>query len=143
MIWVAGHDRAIADWAAAQMPGLNFYSAYSAFGISDGDTIIGAAIFSDYYPGGNVELTYLGPGTLSRNILREMGLYVFGDLQAARITAKTPRRNAVVKKLLPRAGFDFECIQKRYYGPLRDDDALVYSFPVTKAERWLKGSIHV
>ncbi len=141
MKWVAGHDREIADWAATQLPGLNFYAAYSAFGIANDDGLVGAAIFSDYYPGGNVELTYVGKGTLTRPILKEMGLYVFGDLQASRMTVKTPRRNQMVRKLLPRAGFEFECIQKRYYGPAKDDDALVFSLPAHKSARWLKGSI--
>lgn len=140
--WVPGHDQAVAEWASART-GFNFFAMYAAFGIVGNDGVLeGAAIFSDYYPGGNVELTYVGAGTLTRAILRQIGYYSYQTLGVSRITAKTQRRNATVCRLLPKAGFEFECIQKRYYGPNKDDDAIVYSLPFHKAERWLKGINH-
>ena len=138
--WVAGHDQAVAEWAGDRT-GFNFFAMYSAFGIVGADGFLeGACIFSDYYPGGNVEMTYVGSGTLTRAIIRHIGYYAYQTLGVSRITAKTKRRNATVCRLLPKAGFEFECIQKRYYGPNKDDDAVVYSLPISKAERWLKGN---
>ena len=140
MHWIPGHDQAVAEWAAART-GFNFYAMHTAFGIVGRSGVIeGAAIFSDYYPGGNIELTYVGSGTLTRAIVRKIGQYAYETLGVSRITAKTQRRNATVCKLLPRAGFEFECIQKRYFGPTKDDDAVVYSLSSKKAERWLKGT---
>jgi len=126
-----------------QRTNFNFYAMYAAFGIVDGDGALeGAAIFSDYYRGGNVELTYIGAGTLTRAIVKQIGYYAYHTLGVSRITAKTQRRNATVCRLLPKAGFEFECIQKRYFGPNKDDDAVVYSLSAQRAERWLKGIKH-
>ncbi len=139
MLWITGHDRTIADWAQAKFTGLNFYAMHSAFGVADREgTLVGAALFSDYYPGGNVELTYYGPGTVTRAILNEVSYHAFVTLNASRVTTKTRRENEIVKKLLPRLGFKFECVQKRYFGAREDDDAIVYSFPVEQAAKWLR-----
>lgn len=138
MHWVAGHDQAVCEWAGPRM-GFNFFAVYSAFGIlNPGGELSGACIFSDYYPGGNIELTYIGTGTLTRAILRQMAYYAYHTLGVSRVTAKTPRRNENVLRLLPKAGFKFECTQKRYYGPSEDDDAVVFSLAKEKAGRYLK-----
>lgn len=140
MMVITGHDRAICDWAQAKFVGLNFASTHSAIGFADrGDgTLLGAALFSDYYPGGNVELTYYGPGTLTRDVLNAISFYAFVTLNASRVTCKTKRENKDVARLLSKAGFKFECVQKRYFGPTESDDAVVYSFPVEMAAKWLK-----
>jgi RimJ/RimL family protein N-acetyltransferase len=138
--WVPGHDKAVAEWAGERF-NCSFYAMYSAFGIVDNSDglLIGAAVFSDYYPGGNIQLSYIGPQTLTRAILREIGQYVFVTLGASRITCKPPRRNITAKKLLPAAGFKFEGILERYYGPDKDDDCIVYSLSKERAAKWLKG----
>lgn len=140
MMLVTGHDRAICAWAESKFVGLNFASMHSAFGVADrtDGTLIGAALFSDYYPGGNVELTYYGPGTLTRSVLNAISFYAFVTLNASRVTCKTKRENKDVARLLSKAGFKFECVQKRYFGPTESDDAVVYSFPVEMAAKWLK-----
>ena len=140
MLLVTGHDRAICNWAGAMFGGLNFSTVHSAFGVADpvDGTLVGAAMFSDYYPGGNVELTYYGPGTLTRSVLNAISYHAFINLNASRVTCKTKRSNKEVSRLLDKAGFKFECVQKRYFGPDADDDAIVYSFPVEKAAKWLK-----
>lgn len=137
--WVAGHDQTVAEWAGERF-NCSFYAMYSAFGIVDHDgSLIGAAVFSDYYPGGNIQISYIGPQTLTRAILREIGHYAFVTLGVSRITCKPPRRNDTAKKLLPRAGFKFEGILERYYGPTKDDDCIVYSLSKDRAGKWLKG----
>lgn len=140
MLVVTGHDRTICDWAQAKFEGLNFSTMHSAFGIAspvDG-TLLGAALFSDYYPGGNVELTYYGPGTLTRSVLNAISFHAFVNLNASRVTCKTKRENKNAARLLAKAGFKFECVQKRYFGPNDADDAIVYAFPVEHAAKWLK-----
>ena len=142
MHWISGHDDTVAEWAGRRF-GCDFYARYAAFGIGDIDgTLIGAAVFSDYYPGGNIQLSYTGSGTLSRAIIKNIGYYAYEVLGASRITCKPPRSNAIARKLLPRAGFEFEGILKRYYGPKKADDALVYSLTKEKAARWMKGKKH-
>ena len=140
LAWVSGHDAVVADWAAKMFHGkLNFWAVHSAFGVAGNDgTLIGAALFSDYYPGGNVELTFVGPKTLTRAILNQISYHAFVTLQASRVTAKTRRSTPGVSKLLTKAGFRFECIQKRYFGPDDGDDAVVYSFPAEQGAKWIR-----
>ena len=40
------------------------------------------------------------------------------------------------KALFPRLGFEFEGVLKRFYGPLKGDDAFVYRLDRKAAERW-------
>lgn len=140
MLLVTGHDQAIAAWAETKFPNLNFSTMHSAFGIADpvDGTLRGAALFSDYYPGGNVELTLYAPGLLTRAVLNAISYHAFVILNASRVTCKTRRVNKDVTRLLTKAGFKFECVQKRYFGPAEEDDAIVYSFPVEHAAKWLR-----
>lgn len=134
---VAGYDEAVADWAGRQL-GVKFVQPLRAFGILNGNgQAVGAAVFNDYYKGGNVEWTHVGPGTIRPGLMRDLARFAFIDLQASRVTAKTAYRNVKVRKLLPKAGFTFEFTQKRYFGPERGDDALVYVLFRENAQRWI------
>ncbi len=138
MILVGGHDEAVAEWAGKRL-GVKFVQPLSAFGIVDKDgNAVGAAIFSDFYAGGNIEWTHVGKGTLQRSVIRELVRYAFETCNVSRVTSKTARRNLVVKRLLPKAGFLFECVQQRYFGPTKEDDAIVYALFRDQAERWLR-----
>jgi RimJ/RimL family protein N-acetyltransferase len=140
MLAVHGHDRTVAEWAQTQFDGLNFSTMHSAFGIMDrAGTLIGAALFSDYYPGGNVELTFVGPRTLNRAIINEIGYHAFVTLGASRVTCKTRKANVDVIRLLKKAGFRWEGNQKKYFGPDDETDtAVLFSFPVENAAKWLR-----
>ncbi len=133
---VGGHDQEVAAWAGREL-GVTFMQPVAAFGIVDGDQIKGAAIFNDFYHGGNIELTYLGCGTIRRGIIRQLAQYAFTGNGVSRVTCKTKYRNALVRKLLPRLGFKFECTLKRYYGTERGDDALVFVLTRDRAAKWL------
>lgn len=135
---VAGQDDAIAGWAGEQL-GVRFQEPYTAFGfVSNEGSIQGACVFNDYYPGGNLELTYVGPNSLNRSVLRFMARFCFEELQATRVTAKTKRSNVTVRRLLPKGGFAFEHTQKNYFGPTRGDDALVFVLFRENAGKWLR-----
>lgn len=135
---VLGQDAAVADWAGAAL-GVTFQPPFVAFGIVDTNgRLCGASIFNDFYPGGNIEWTHVGAGTLRKGLLREMAQYAFIKNRATRITAKTRRGNSIVRRLLPKAGFAYEGTQKRYFGPDKSDDALVFALFRADAERWLR-----
>lgn len=136
MTLVAGHDAEVARWAGEQL-GVHFVQPFTALGVVTDKGLVGASVFNDYYRGGNVEWTYVGSGSLRPGMLRELASYCFVQLGASRVTAKTRRSNAVVRKLLPRAGFSFEMTQKRYFGPSKGDDALVYVLFKEDAGKWL------
>ena len=130
----------VADWAMHQFGNkLNFWAMHSVFGIADDEgTLKGAALFSDYYPGGNVEITFVGPRTLTRAIINQISYHAFVTLQASRVTAKTRRDKPEVSKLLMKAGFKFSCVLSRYFGPTEADDAIVYSFPAEQGAKWIR-----
>lgn len=139
-MWIPGHDQAVASWAQRQFDNeFNFWAMHSAFGVAAKDgTLIGAAIFSDYYRGGNVELTYVGPGTLTRTILNQIAFHAFVTLGCSRLTCRTRRSNLSTIRLLKKIGFQWEGNQKRYYGPRDEDTAVLFAFPVEQATKFMR-----
>lgn len=134
---IFGHDEPVALWAGAQL-GVTFQQPYRAMGVLDrAGQLCGATIFNDHYLGGNIEFTHVGPRTLTREVQKAIISFAFVNCGAARLTARTARRNAVVRRLLPKAGFAFEGVQKRYYGPEKGDDAIVYVLFRENAGKWL------
>lgn len=137
MILVGGHDREVIAWASKVL-NKHFVEPAAAFGIIDNDGHLkGAAIFNDFYAGGNLEFTYIGPGTVTRRIIRQIASYAFIDNKAARLTAKTARGNIVARKLLPRLGFMLEGTQRRYFGPRKSEDALVFVMHRAALPEWI------
>jgi len=133
-----GHDQVVGEWAGRQF-GVEFVPPFSAIGvITDEGRLIGASIFNDCHSGGNIEWTHVGPRTMTRKVCRAVVHYAFVVNNATRLTAKTRRSNKVVPKLLMKAGFGFECVMKRYFGPEKGDDALVYVLFPERAGRWME-----
>jgi len=108
------------------------------FGIVDRHMVlVGAVGFTNFYRGGNIELTWVGPGTTRPAIIREIISYAFDTCGCSRISAKTRRGNTIARKILPKAGFRFEGTQRRYFGPERADDALCFVITYEEAlNRW-------
>jgi len=135
---IAGHDDEIAAWAGAQL-GVVFQQPFTAFGFLDqAGSVKAAAIFNDYYRGGNVGLTYVGPHSFQKHQLAFLCSFAFDSLKASRVTARTRRSNVQMRKLMPKSGFAFEYTQRRFYGPEKADDALVYVLTRDAAEKWLR-----
>lgn len=135
---VFGYDAEVAAWAGAQL-GVSFQQPFRAMGVVDSQgTLRGATIFNEHYTGGNIEMTLVGPGMLTRGVQQAIVRFAFVNCGASRLMARTARRNAVVRRLLPKAGFAFEGVQKRYFGPERGDDALIYVLFREQAGKWLE-----
>lgn len=135
---VFGFDAEVAAWAGAQL-GVSFQQPFKAMGVLDARNLIrGAAIFNEHYTGGNIEMTLVGPGMLTWSVQKAIMQFSFVNCGASRLSAKTARRNATVRRLLPKAGFQFEGVQKRYYGPEKGDDALCYVLFREQAGKWLE-----
>jgi len=134
---VFGYDEEVAGWAGAQL-GVTFQRPFKAMGVVDGETLCGAVIFNEHYHGGNIEMTLVGPGMLTWRVQKAIMQFSFINCEASRLTARTARRNTVVRRLLPKAGFQFEGVQKRYYGPEKGDDALCYVLFREHAGKWLE-----
>lgn len=133
---VTGCDDDVAKWASIKL-GQQVCPPYLCVGFADQGVWQGAAIFNDYN-GTNVELTIYGPGCLTREAIRFVFDYAFRQLHVLRVTARTRRGNADMRKLLPRIGFMFEGTAKRYFGPTKQDDALLFVMFPANADRWIK-----
>lgn len=137
MISVFGKDQLIAEYVSSGT-GDHFSPPYVGIGFTrDNKTLCGGALFNNW-TGANIEVSIYGPGALTRYAMGVGCRYVFRQIRAQRITAKTRRSNRVMQKLLPRLGFTFEGVQKRYYGSHRKDDALLYALFPEDAEKWMK-----
>lgn len=120
-----GHDKTVADWASKQT-GAPLRAWHHAVGIIDGaGLLVGCASFHDMN-GSNVEVCFHGPGCARASIARGLARFAFHDLRALRVTARTPRQNKTMTRHLPRFGFRFEGILRRYFGPTKRLDAVVF-----------------
>lgn len=137
MIAVFGKDQIVAEFVSAGI-GDHFSPPYVCIGFSkDGKTLCGGAIFNNWN-GANIEVSIYGPGALTRRSIAVVCRYAFLQAGASRMSAKTRRSNKRMQALLPRLGFTFEGSQKRFFGPNREDDALLYALFPQAAEKWMK-----
>lgn len=135
---IYGQDEAVAAWAGERL-GVAFQRPYVAIGIARSGESCGAAVFNEHYRGGNIELTFVGHGMLSRRVQKALAEFAFLRCGASRITIRTMRRNLTARKLLGRGNrFHFEGVQRQYYGPEKGDDALVYVLFKEQAGKWLE-----
>ena len=123
-----GDDIKVARWAAGKL-GCVFVQPYTAWGITDeNNRMVGAVVFNDWADK-NVELTFVGRGSLSRRLFKEIAHYAFTANGVARVTVRTRAKNLYVRRIIEKAGFKPEGTLRCWYG---DDDAIVYG--MTKQE---------
>jgi hypothetical protein len=131
---VFGQDELVAQWVGANL-GVTIHPPFTAIGgTRDGMTLCAGAVFNQFN-GSNIEITLFGPGCFNRGNVRAMYAYAFGQLQANRLSAKTHKRNKLVRRLLPRLGFVFEGTLKNYYG--LGGDALMFRLDPAVARKWM------
>jgi len=87
-----------------------------AIGIIDNNQLVGAALFTSYN-GVNANLSYYGKSTLSRGIVRCLAKIALYELHLVRCTVIVPKRPSFLLRKLPKFGFRFEGVQRKYYGP--------------------------
>jgi len=130
-----GHDLDVASWVGDRL-GVVFVPPYTSIGVlNKRGTLIGGLVFTDYN-GANIEVTFYGPGCITKAGLQGMFAYVFTQLKCTRLTARTPRSNRAMRELLPRLGFHHECVQPRYYGRSKACDAFVHRMMDTECH-WI------
>lgn len=87
-----------------------------AIGIVEDNQIVGAALFHSYNSV-NAELSYYGKNTFTVGIMRSLARIALTELNLSRCTVIVPKRPSFLLKRLPKFGFRFEGVQRRYYGP--------------------------
>ena len=129
-------DAEVAIWTADRL-GMTIFPPYVALGVEDDEgRLHGGVVFNDWN-GSNLEITICGPGAMYRGIIRDVFRYVFIQAGANRLTAKTRRGNKLMRRMLPKFGFEFEATLKAYYGVERDNDALVFRLTPDAALKWM------
>ena len=119
---VFGEDEMVARWAGERF-GTVFSPPLRALGVKEAGEIRGALVFNDFN-GANIECSVVGDTACwTAPVVSAAFRYAFDQCQCVRLTLRTRRRNKLVRKLIPRLGFRFEGVARRYYG---DDDALVF-----------------
>lgn len=139
MNFVFGQDEFIAKYVGDAL-GLVFSGPYVAIGfVDEAGTLRGGAVFNNYNKS-NIDLTIYCPGVTTRGLIRVVMHYVFVQLKCNRMTGRTRLDNKNTQKLLPRLGFKYEATQKQYYGPDKNDAAVMYMIDrETAVKRWLNG----
>jgi hypothetical protein len=110
-----GADQHVANWAFTEYQRVP-HSVDRAFGVIDNGIIVGAAIFRGYNQV-DAELSYFGKWSLTRGIIRCLAEIALYELRLARCTVIVPKRPGFLLKKLPKLGFRFEGVQRRFYGP--------------------------
>lgn len=134
---LVGHDDAVASWMGEQLSE-TFVPPFGAIGVLDEQGTLRGGWLVNGYNGFNADLTIYGPRMLNRSAIRACYSHLFGDLKVLRTTAFTRRDNAIMRNLLPRLGFVFEGLRRRYYGPHRRDDAFTYALFRDTAMKWIE-----
>jgi RimJ/RimL family protein N-acetyltransferase len=120
--------------------GVMFSGPYVAIGfLDDSGAVKGGAVFNNYN-GSNIEVTVYAPRMAARGLIRAVLHYCFVQLGCNRLTARTRRNNKLAQKSLLRMGFAFEASLPLYYGPNKNDAAILYRMDrKTALKRWLNG----
>jgi RimJ/RimL family protein N-acetyltransferase len=134
-----GNDRYVAEIVGDAL-GIFISPPYTAIGfLDDAGSIRGGAIFNNYNQS-NIEVTVYAKNIATRGMIRAVMHYVFVQLNCNRLTARTRKSNKVAQKMLPRMGFKYEATLQLYYGPDKNDAAVLYWIDrQTALERWLDG----
>jgi RimJ/RimL family protein N-acetyltransferase len=139
MKFVVGRDAEVLDYTSHNI-GHPLAPSCIAFGVIDGDDpggLLHGGVVLSGWNGANIYITIWMPGCLKRNLIRDCYRYVFNQLGCQRMSAHTKRENLVMRKLFPRLGFEFEGMQKRYFGPSRGEDALQFVLTRDNAQKWM------
>lgn len=130
------HDAEVGQWLGERL-GVAIVPPFGAIGVTDdAGALLGGWVISGYNKF-NADLTIYGPKAITRRTIRACYAHLFLDLKVTRVTARTRRDNETMRDLLPRLGFQFECVARRYYGPNKRHDAFVFALFPDNAKKWL------
>lgn len=134
---VFGQDESVEKYVSQNL-GVTIAPPFTAIGATkDNRTLCGGVVFN-HWNGSNIEFHLYGPGVLTRENLRGIFHYAFVQMSANRVTASVKRSNRPVQKWLPRLGFEFEGISKRFYGPTKQDDEMRFVLFPERALKWMQ-----
>lgn len=122
---IFGHDAEIAAWAFRTFQRIPT-PCVMAIGIIDPAGAVKGAVLFQEWNGCNIELSWFGPNTVTRGILRQVMTVVLDKFNVQRVTVRTMRRNKALVRSLPKLGWKYEGMMPGFYGPARGDAAVVF-----------------
>lgn len=134
---VFGEDDRVRTWVSERAEAL-ISPPFVAIGATkdNGKTLCGGAVFNAWN-GHNIDITLASEGCLTRGTIRAIYHYLFVQSKACRVSAYTRRANKKMRAMLPRLGFEFEGVSKRYFGPTKADDAFDFVLFPENARKYL------
>ena len=130
-----GDDHAVADWLGRKM-GMEFHPPYVTMRIEDDEGRIKAAYLFNNYNRNSIEVSAYGRDAIQRRFIRAVADYAFNQLGVIYLRARTKRSNKRMVHMLPKFGFEYEGTLKRWYGPAKGDDALLFCGARDNAMKW-------
>ena len=133
---VFGQDDLVARYVSDNL-GVVISPPLTAIGATrDGQTLCAGAVFTDWN-GSNLDIHLYGDGAITRGCVRGIYHYAFVQCGANRLTAVTRRTNHKMKKHLPKLGFQFEGLSKRFFGPTKPEDGFRFALFPEDALKWM------
>lgn len=122
---VIGHDVEVAAWAFATANTCPMQFNLAVGIVNDAGKLCGAFMFTGYN-GSEAEIHYYGPGTLKRNVLKDIFLFALNVLKLNRLTVRT--RKASMARGVAKLGAVYEGRMKRVYGPSDGEEHAAVQF---------------
>jgi RimJ/RimL family protein N-acetyltransferase len=102
-------DQRIAEWARERIPHIREtgFGACTAFGVLQDGALVGAVVFNNYR-GFDIHMSAVLDAPLTRQSLRTLCEYAFGQLNVRRVTSITGKKNRKARRALRIIGFTEE-----------------------------------
>lgn len=134
---VFGHDDVVAAWAEKRF-GYEIPNRFCSVGVIRADgSLCGAAVFHNFNRA-NVEISFYGPRAITLGVAVGLMQFVFERFKISRVTAMTQRANRSVVKGLPKVGFKFEGVARRFYGDRKRLDGIMFGLTRQDAMAFLE-----
>lgn len=129
---VTEDQQALAAFVSARI-GAQIVPPFSALGWEINGQLAGAAVLN-CFTGPDIEMTVAGRAAVTREAMRDIARYVFGQLKVERVSIRTRASRADVIDQAKRIGFSPEGYHPKLFG---DDDGV--SLGMTRdACRWME-----
>ncbi len=121
---IVGHDAEVLAWVAARLP-TDLHHVLAAIGVFDSETGLVAGAVLHNWSRYDIELSVYGPMAFSPPLGRAIAEAALAA-GVERMTIRIARRNSRLGRFLTVQGWHWEGIQRRLYGPTKQDDAIMY-----------------
>ncbi len=134
---MAGHDSAVAKWAASKLGGPHgqFIPPYVGLGIIDNGGVLRGGFIIRPLNSSTCDLSLYSERALTHGVTRGMFQFLFERLGFVCCLIHTHRGNKAMKRGAPKLGFKFQGKIENFYG--LGVDALQFSMTPASC-RWLK-----